>query len=79
MDVSVVGKPVHIKNNMVVANNDQILHADKLHARYQSKLLANYGILNVTKAPYLADPCGRKDSTSAESGYPQTILEAKRI
>ena len=32
---------------------------------YQDKRLANYGILDVTKAPYSADSSGINDSTKA--------------
>ncbi len=34
-------------------------------ARYSDPKLASYGILDVTKAPYSADPTGKRDSTAA--------------
>jgi hypothetical protein len=42
--------------------------------RYQNQLLAQYGILDVTKPPYLADSSGRRDSTRS---IQQAIKDAR--
>ncbi len=43
-------------------------------AQYSDKALAGYGILDVTKAPYSADPTGQRDSTRA---LQQAIVDAR--
>lgn len=56
-----------------------LAHAEQVLARYEDKRLAEYGILDPTKAPYRADPRGERDSTEAIQQAVRDARDARMI